>query len=202
MIKCDLTLCAVISRAAAVKKDKNDNSFLSFGVRIPIEGRDGARKDLDISVSVDGDKSKTGIFALNRRVNITGVMNIVKRDGRMFCNLRASSAELANSQDSNHINGTMEFRGKVSKQGIEEKKDKKDNTYKAFSAFSSDKHDDKVEFTWVRFLYFNPKDGEDFLQANAYIEAKGELQLGVFKDAISLDCRVSEVKPWILERHE
>ena len=77
---------------------------------------------------------------------------------------------------------------------------KNNDTYKAFSAFSTDKDGDKAEFTWIRFLYFNPKDDEDFLKADAYIEAKGDLQLGVFKDEISMDCRISEVKPWVLEK--
>ena len=63
-----------------------------------------------------------------------------------------------------------------------------------------DKTKDKPEFTWVSFLYFDPKDGEDFLKPGNYIDAKGTLQLGVFNDAITLDCVVSEVKPWILNK--
>lgn len=200
MIKCDLNVCAAINRAAAVKQGKDGNSFLSFGIKIPVEGRDGAKKDLDVSVSLDGDKSKASVFAVGRRVKLSGVMTVRKRDGKTWFNLRADSAELANSKDGDLIEGTMEFRGKIGKKGVEENKDKKENLYKAFSAFSTDKDGDKAEFTWVRFLYFNPKEGEDFLQANAYIEAKGDLQLGVFKDEVSLDCRVSEVSQWILNQ--
>lgn len=200
MIKCDLSLCAVITRAASVKTGKDNNPFLSFSVKCPIEGRDNAKKDLEISVSVDGDKSKSSIFAAGRRVKLSGSMSVRKRDGKVYYNLRAESAELANSKDEDKIEGTMEFRGKIGKRGVEEKLDKKDNTYKVFSAFSTDKEGDKAEFTWVRFLYFNPKEGEDFLQANTYVEVTGDLQLGVFKDDISIDCRVSEVKPWVLNQ--
>lgn len=199
MIKCNVSACAAINRAASVKNVK-DNSFLTFGIKIPVEGRDGSKKDLEISVSIDGDKSKASVYAVGRRLNISGTMTVRKKGGKTYFNLRADSAELANSKSENFIEGTMEFRGKIGKKGVEVKTDKKEKTYKAFSAFSSDKDGDNVEFTWVRFLYFNPKDGEDFLQANTYVECKGDLQLGVYKDEISLDCRVSEVAPWELEK--
>ncbi len=199
MIKCNVSACAAINRAASVKNVK-DNSFLTFGIKIPVEGRDGSKKDLEVSVSIDGDKSKASVYAVGRRLNISGTMTVRKKGGKTYFNLRADSAELANSKSENFIEGTMEFRGKIGKKGVEVKTDKKEKTYKAFSAFSSDKDGDNVEFTWVRFLYFNPKDGEDFLQANTYVECKGDLQLGVYKDEISLDCRVSEVAPWDLEK--
>ena len=200
MIKCDLNVCAVICRAASVKEDKDGNSFLSFHVKLPIEGRDGSSKDLEMSVSVDGDKSKASVYAAGRRVNLVGTLTVRKKGGKIYYNFRAESASIANSKDADRIEGTMEFRGKIGKKGVDVKTDKNNDTYKAFSAFSTDKDGDKVEFTWIRFLYFNPKDDEDFLKADTYIEVKGDLQLGVFKDDISLDCRVSEVKPWVLEK--
>ena len=197
MIKCNVSICAAISRAASVKNGK-DSSFLTFGIKVPVEGRDGSKKDLEVSVSLDGDKSKASVFVVGRRVNLSGTLMVRKKDGKTYFNLRADSAELANSKSANLIEGTMEFRGKIGKKGVEEKTDKHKKAYKAFSAFSSDKDGDKVEFTWVRFLYFNPKEGEDFLQANTYVEVQGELQLGVYKDEISIDCRVSDVAPWEL----
>ena len=93
----------------------------------------------------------------------------------------------------------MNFRGKISKKGVEAKIDKHGTSFKAFSAFSTDKDGDNVEFTWVRFLCFNLND-EDFLKANVYIEAKGDLQLGVYKDEISLDCLLREVSPWKIDK--
>lgn len=199
MIKCNVSICAVISRAASVKNGK-DSSFLTFGIKVPVEGRDGLKKDLEVSVSLDGDKSKASVFVVGRRVNLSGTLMVRKKDSKTYFNLRADSAELANSKSANLIEGTMEFRGKIGKKGVEEKTDKHKKAYKAFSAFSSDKDGDKVEFTWVRFLYFNPKEGEDFLQANTYVEVQGELQLGVYKDEISIDCRVSDVAPWELNQ--
>lgn len=200
MIKCDLSICAVICRAASVKESKDGNTFLSFNVKLPIEGRDGSVKELEMSVSVDGDKSKVSVYSAGRRVNLVGTLTLRKKGGKVYYNFRAETVNVANSKDPDRIEGSMEFRGKIGKKGVDAKTDKHNNPYKAFSAFSTDKDGDKAEFTWVRFLYFNPKDGEDFLKADAYIEAKGELQLGVFKDEISVDCRLSEVKPWVLEK--
>ena len=201
MIRCELTACAVITRSASVKAGKDDTQFVSFGITYPVVGRNGEKKNLEVSVTVDGGKDVAAIYTNGRRVNILGILNIVKRNGKVFFNLRADGGvELTKSTDPDKFEGKMEFKGKIGKKGIDEKKDKKDNVFKSFSAFSSDRDGDKTEFTWVRFLYFNPKEGEDFLQPNADIQAKGELQLGVFKDEISLDCRLEEVSPWELKK--
>jgi len=201
MIRCELTACAVITRSASVKAGKDDTQFVSFGITYPVVGRNGEKKNLEVGVTVDGGKDVAAIYTNGRRVNILGMLNIVKRNGKVFFNLRADGGvELTKSTDPDKFEGKMEFKGKIGKKGVDEKKDKKDNVFKSFSAFSSDRDGDKTEFTWVRFLYFNPKEGEDFLQPNAYIQAKGELQLGVFKDEISLDCRLEEVSPWELKK--
>lgn len=201
MIRCELTACAVITRSASVKAGKDDTQFVSFGITYPVVGRNGEKKNLEVGVTVDGGKDVAAIYTNGRRVNILGILNIVKRNGKVFFNLRADGGvELTKSTDPDKFEGKMEFKGKIGKKGIDEKKDKKDNVFKSFSAFSSDRDGDKTEFTWVRFLYFNPKEGEDFLQPHAYIQAKGELQLGVFKDEISLDCRLEEVFPWELKK--
>ena len=203
MIKCNVSCCAVVTRSASLKEGKNGEKFIAFSVKYPVTGRDGEKKDLEISVSMDGGKTAAASITTGRRVNIVGTMYVKKRDGKMYFNIRATDGiDFAKSTDADRMEGTLEFRGKVGKKGVEIKKDKNDKDFKTFSAFSSDKNGDKVDFTWVRFLYFNPKGGEDFLKESAYIEAKGELQLGVYKDDITLDCRMSEVKPWELPSNQ
>ncbi len=201
MIKCNLNVCAVISRPASVKQSNDGVTFLSFNVKLPIVGRDGTSKDLEMSVTVDGGKGDASVYAAGRRVNLTGVLTLRKRAGIVYYNFRASEASIANSKEADRIEGTMEFKGKIGKKGVDVKTDQKGKTYKAFSAFSTDKDGDKAEFTWIRFLYFNPKADEEFLAANTYVAVKGTLQPGVYKDEISLDCRVSEVSPWILQNN-
>ena len=201
MIKCEVSICANITRNAIVKSGKDNQQFVTFGVSLPLKGRNGEQKNLEISVTCDGDKGTAASYTTGRRVNILGNLIPRKKGGKVFFNLRADGGiEFAKSTADDKIEGTMEFKGKIGKKGVDCKTDRKGEPYKAFSAFSSDKDGDNVEFVWVRFLYFHPKDGEDFLQAGSYISAKGDRQLGVFKDDISLDCRVSEVSHWEINK--
>lgn len=202
MIKCQVCVCGAISRGASVKKDKEDNPFVSFGVKYPVIGRDKEVLDLDISVTTDGGKDLVSVYTTGRRVEINGVLIIRKKDGRIYLNLRADEGgiKLAKTTAGDKFEGTIEFKGKIGKNGVDEKPDKRGNTFKSFSAFSSDRNGDKTDFTWVRFLYFNPKDGENFLQANAYVECHGDLRLGVYKGALSLDCLLKDVAVWELNK--
>lgn len=200
MIKCEVEVCATITRAASIKETKDGKSFLSFGVQLPIVGKDGARKDLELGVSVDGGKGEKSNYTVGRKVNLLGILTIRKKDGTTYFNLRANGgAEVCKSSEASKIEGSMEFMGKIGKNGVETHTNKKGSEYKTFSAFSCDKYDDKAEFTWVRFFYFKPKDGEDFLKDNTYVKVKGKLQFGVFRDNVSLDCVVEEVSPWELK---
>lgn len=181
-------------------KEANGQEFFTFGIRIPVSGRDGVSKDLDISVSHDGGKGKAAMFTTGRRVAIKGVLTVRKKGGKVYYNLRSEGdAELTKATAEDSISGTLEFKGKTGKNDIEVKKDKNDKPFKSFSAFSRDKDGDNADFTWVNFLYFDPKDGEDFLAPRKYISASGELQLNVFKDEVSLTCRVSRIEPWEME---
>ena len=199
MIKSNLKVCAVINRAASVKKDKKGASYLSYGVQLPVSGKNGETQILVINVMMAPSKGSVSDLTVGRRVALEGEMAIHKHGGKLSCYLRPERVELVeNGSDS--IEGTLEFRGKLGKKDVELKEDKNGNIYMVFSAFSTDKTKDKPEFTWVSFLYFDPKDGEDFLKPGTYIDAKGTLQLGVYHDAVTLDCLVDEVKPWILNK--
>ena len=199
MIKSNLKVCAVINRAASVKKDKKGASYLSYGVQLPVSGKNGESQTLVINVMMAPSKGSVSDLTVGRRVALEGEMAIHKHGGKLSCYLRPERVDLVeNGSDS--IEGTLEFRGKLGKKEVELKEDKNGNIYMVFSAFSIDKTKDKPEFIWVSFLYFDPKDGEDFLKPGTYIDARGTLQLGVYHDAVTLDCLVDEVKPWILNK--
>lgn len=119
-----------------------------------------------------------------------------KKDDKVYYNLRASDVELVKSTESDMLSGTLEFKGKIGKRGIKDMNDKKGDPYMVFSAFSSDRNGDKNEFTWVTFLYFKPEGDLSFLKEQALIHAMGDMQVGVYQDNISLDCRISEIEPW------
>lgn len=201
MIKCELEkLCAVISRKAEVKEGKNGQSFLSFSVKLPIKGRNNTSKELEISVTADGDKTKAMVFSVGKRVNIFGTITIRKKDGRQYFNCRSERVELTSSTNEDMLAGTLSFRGKTGKKDVVSQKDKKDKVFKVFSAYSSDKNDGNTEFSWVRFLCFNESLDLSFVKPSTYIEASGDVQFDIYNDAISISCIIKEVKPWVLEK--
>lgn len=204
MIKCQVEVCAKIVRAAILKESNDGNSFLTFAVKLPVKSRSGKKASLEISVSVDGGKSEKSIYAEGRRVRITdGTLIIRKKGDRVFYNLRADNGvDLCKSSEEDLISGTMQFTGKIGNKGVQERTSKKGNMFKTFSAFSSDKDGEDRAFTWVRFTYFDPKDGEDFLKEGSYVEVNGDLQFDVYNDDISLDCLVSDVAPWELPKKQ
>ena len=197
MIKCnDVKVCAVISRAASEKTGKDGSKFLSFSVKPTITSYNGESKELDINVTFNGDRGRMAELTVGKRVQVAGTLSVNKRNGEVKFYLRAESVEVVSAEDADSIEGEMTFTGKIGKKGIEEKTDKNGNIYKTFSGFSSDKSGDQMEFIWVRFLYFRPKEGEDFLQASATIEVTGDLKLSVYNGAVTFECMVTETKPW------
>lgn len=200
MIKCNVNVCALISRSAT-SKENNGEEFFTFGIKLPLTGRQGEKKDLEISVSHDGGKGKAAKYTTGRRVALKGVLTARKKNGHVYYNLRCEGeAEFTDQTAEDRIEGTMEFRGKTGKDPIAVKKDKNEKTFKSFSAFSRDKDGDNAEFLWVNFIYFDPKDGEDFIAPETYLHIKGDLQLNVYNQEVRLSCRVSEVFAWELEK--
>lgn len=193
-------VCAVISTAAELKKSKDDNEFISFGIKLTVSGKDGSRKELSMSVSMDGSKGDLSVYTAGLRVEISGTVNVRRRDGVQYYNLRADQVRIVPSTEPDKIEGELEFMGKISRNGIDERTDRKGHPYKGFSAFSNEKIEEgKYESVWVRFLYFDPKEGEDFLKADSYVKCRGKLRLNVYRDNITIECLLKEVERWVLD---
>ena len=180
MIKCNVTACGTISSSAEEKQSKDGEKFISFGMIVPLLGKDGTAKEVWVTVS--------------------GVMYIRKHDGNIYLNLRTdSNIEVNESTTNDRLEGSMEFRGKVSKKGIKELKDKKGKDFQSFAAFSSDKEGENREFTWVSFVNFSPIH-EDYFAAEKYVEVHGDLQLGIFKGELQIECKVKSIAAWDLNK--
>ena len=205
MIKCDVTLCAVIDRQAQVKQGKDGQSFISFGVKVRIEGRDGVQSDLSVSVSVDGDKGKASVYTTGRRVQVKGILSPRKKGDSIYFNLRATAVDLVKSTEPDSIEGEMHFQGKIGKDrngkpAVDNRTDKKGNPFQTFSAYSSEKEGDNREYLWVRFLNFSPNN-ESFVKAEAFVVVRGLLQLGVYNGKLDIGCRVKEIQPWTIQNN-
>lgn len=200
MIKCNVTACGTISSSAEEKQSKDGEKFISFGMIVPLLGKDGTAKEVWVTVSAPGNKDTVAPYSAGKKVTVSGVMYIRKHDGNIYLNLRTdSNIEVNESTTNDRLEGSMEFRGKVSKKGIKELKDKKGKDFQSFAAFSSDKEGENREFTWVSFVNFSPI-REDYLAAEKYVEVHGDLQLGIFKGELQIECKVKSIAAWDLNK--
>lgn len=204
MIKSEVTVCGVITRAAELKKTDKGDSFIMFSMKLDLRGRDGTTFPLYITVTSDGGESDVVKYQQGKKVTVLGNLHFRKKGDKQYFNLRADGGiELSDSGKEEKIEGKMDFKGKIGSKGVGSHLDKKNRTYKTFSAFSQSKEGENSEFIWFRFMYFNPKsDEESILAAGKYVEVRGDLQLGSYQGKLSLDCRVDTVKEWVLKNSE
>lgn len=194
MIKGEVTVVATIARNAVEKKNNDGNTFLSFPLELTVKGRDNTSARLIINVSCDGDKGSASVYTEGRKVEVLGNLNVIKKNGTTYYNLRADGGiELKKSTEKESITGTLIFKGKLGKKPIDTHTDKHGKLYETFSGFSTDKFEENREYTWVRFLNFAPAANSPVRPEN-YVEINGDLQFSCYKETISIDCRVSEVK--------
>lgn len=195
MIKCNVTVCGTISKAAVVRTNNENKAFTAFAVNCVIPARNGIDKTVEISVAKDGEEYNRADYTVGKRVEISGVLTFKKRGDNLYFNMSASSVNLTVASNEDSIKGEMLFRGKTGK-NIEEKTDKKGKNFLQFSAFSAEKVNDGFEYLWVRFLGFD-REREEWLQLQTGIEAKGELELSVYNDKLNIACKVSEMSEYV-----
>lgn len=195
MIKCNVTICGTVSRAAQMRTNKEGKPFLTFGVNVVIPAKSGINKTIEISVAKDGGTNDDlSQYAVGSRVEVVGVLTFHKKGEALYFNMSATGINNFDAPGDDSVKGDIEFRGSLGNK-IESKTDKKGNPFLVFSAFSTEKNGEDFAFTWVRFMQFGETQ-KDWMAPKAGIEAKGELQLSVFNDRLDITCRVSELKEY------
>lgn len=197
MIKCNVTVCGIISRDASVRTNKEGNPFLSLSLRITIPGREGQNEAIEISVSKNGGADDATAYRNGSYVETAGTLYLKRRGEKLYFNLLADRISPAAPDAADSIKGEMSFRGKVGK-NIEQRKDRNDKPYTMFSAFSAEKVEDNFEYQWVRFFCFG-SEREAWLQPGVRIEAKGEMNVSVHNGKPDLSCRVEELAQYVPE---
>lgn len=195
MIKCNVTVCGTVSRAAAVRTNNEGKPFTAFAVNCVVPAKNGINKTVEISVVKDGEETGLSDYAVGKRVEISGVLTFKKRGENLYFNLSASSVSLSVGSNEDSIGGDMHFRGKTGK-NIDEKTGKNGKKFLQFSAFSAEKVNDGFEYLWVRFVGFD-REREGWLQPQTGIEVKGELELSVYNDKLNIACKVSEMSEYV-----
>lgn len=195
MIKCNVTVCGTVSRQAQMRANKEGTQFASFGINIVILAKSGINKTVEISVAKTcNNLSELPPIQVGTRIEVAGILMFHKKGEALYLNLSATGINTFNASNNDGINGTMEFRGTLGKQ-IEDKTTKSGKSFTVFSAYSSEKDGDNYTYTWVRFMQFD-KRKETWMQPKAGINAKGDLELGVYNNRLDLTCRISECSLW------
>ena len=195
MIKCNVTICGVVSKAATCRNDKDGKPVVTFAVNVVIPAKNGINKTIEVGVTKDGTLTDVPVIELGARIELAGTLTLKKRGDNLYFNLAAIGINAATLANEDSITGQMEFRGKTGKQ-IEEKKDKKGRPFIAFNAFSAEKVQDGFEYTWVRFIRFD-HESEAWLQPSMKITAKGNMELSVYNDRLNITCRFDEISEYI-----
>lgn len=192
MIKCNVSVCGTVSKAAVVRNGKDGMPFTTYSVDVVVPAKKGINKTVMVSCIMDGDCAEA--IVVGNRIDVKGVLTFKKKDDNLFFNLKGVEVSQPATESKDGIVGDMEFKGKVGKD-IDMKNDKKGKTFLMFSAFSAEKIGEDFAFTWVRFVRFS-EEREEWLQSKATIEAKGELEISVYNDRLNLGCKVAELNQW------
>lgn len=192
MIKCNVSVCGTVSKAAVVRNRKDGMPFTTYSVDVVVPAKKGINKTVMVSCIMDGDCAEA--IVVGNRIDVKGVLTFKKKDDNLFFNLKGVEVSQPATESKDGIVGDMEFKGKVGKD-IDMKKGKNGKAFLMFPAFSAEKIGEEFAFTWVRFVRFS-EEKEEWLQSKATIEAKGELEISVYNDRLNLGCKVAELNQW------
>ena len=192
MIKCNVSVCGTVSKAAVVRNGKDGMPFTTYSVDVVVAAKSGINKTVMVSCIMDGDCAEA--IVVGNRIDVKGVLTFKKKDDNLYFNLKGVEVSQPAAESKDSIVGDMDFKGKVGKD-IDMKKGKNGKAFLMFSAFSAEKIGEEFAFTWVRFVRFS-EEKEEWLQSKATIEAKGELEISVYNDRLNLGCKVAELNQW------
>ena len=192
MIKCNVSVCGTVSKAAVVRNGKDGIPFTTYSIDVVVPAKKGINKTVMVSCIMDGDCAEA--IVVGNRIDVKGVLTFKKKDDNLYFNLKGVEVSQPATESKDGIVGDMDFKGKVGKD-IDMKNDKKGKAFLMFSAFSAEKIGEEFAFTWVRFVRFS-EEKEEWLQSKATIEAKGELEISVYNDRLNLGCKVAELNQW------
>ena len=192
MIKCNVSVCGTVSKAAVVRNGKDGMPFTTYSVDVVVPAKKGINKTVMVSCIMDGDCAEA--IVVGNRIDVKGVLTFKKKDDNLYFNLKGIEVSQPAAESKDGIVGDMDFKGRVGKD-IDMKKDKNEKAFLMFSAFSAEKIGEEFAFTWVRFVRF-VEEKEEWLQPKVTIEAKGELEISVYNERLNLGCKVAELSQW------
>ena len=195
MIKSKVTVIGNVTRSADIKNGRDGQPFITFGMRVRLEDGE-ASAEIDISVAYDGEDEDVLFTNKGDRVKVQGVMTFKKMGDATYYNLSAEKVGKAGDGDADSISGTLQFRGTLGSKGVIQHQGKK-GAFRHFDAYSAEKvGDDQFSYIWVHFMDFGD-DQRVWLKPKTRIKAEGDLELQVFNDRVSINCRVDDLSKWV-----
>ena len=193
MIRCNVTVIGTVCRPADLKDGRNDNLFVTFGLRVQL--KDGQEShELDVSVACDGEDNDILGLAVGSRVKVKGVMTLRKFGDTTYFNLSAEKV-YADPKEADSISGKIQFRGRLGSKEIIERQGKKGG-FRTFEAYSSEQvGEQQYSYIWVHFIDFS-QERPYWLVPRAGIEAEGKLELQVYDGRVNVSCRVESLSEW------
>ena len=80
MIKCNVTICGTVSKAAQVRNNKEGKPFTTFGVSVVLLNPNGINKTIEVSVITDGEIN-TADIVVGSKIEMKGELTFRKRVG-------------------------------------------------------------------------------------------------------------------------
>ena len=196
MIRCNVNVVGTVSRPVEIKTVKGGNSFFTFAMSVYMKDRQVSKK-IDISVASNGDDDVVLDLSTGDRVEVVGIMTFKRLGDKTYLNLSAEKIHnKTNENDS--VKGRMQFRGTVGTKGVIEHEGK-NGGFRTFDAFSSERIDkQQYSYIWVRFLDFM-EECPDWLGPRVGINVEGKLELQIYNDSISINCRTESISRWLKE---
>ena len=84
MIKCNITACGTIGRDASMRTTKEEKTFLTFPLRVVLQGKDGRNETVEISVSKEGGQKKVSGYRNGLRVEVAGTLFLKRRGEKLY----------------------------------------------------------------------------------------------------------------------
>jgi len=198
MLKAEVCVVGTVQQAVQIRQNSQGGYYHSVSIRTNVEQKEGGVKEVVVSVSANYGSSVglEKLVTVGQRVSIAGTMFFRKDKDNLYLNVSAKSVTFVEDVIPDGIAGEMTMIGVLGSKAPEVKNGKSGKQFMTFSAYSGDGEGENRTYTWVRFIRFSGT-VESFLLPKSLIEAKGKLELQFFKGALSLSCRLSEVKPYV-----
>ena len=134
MLQGDVLVCGTVNSSAVEKTTKDGNTFITFSVLVPIQGKDGSVCETIVHVSSPGDRKRAVKFVAGKSVQAQGRLTVRIKDGIVYYNVRCENEPIFISADTEYrIEGSMDFTGCIGKDGVTIRQDKKQRGFKLFA---------------------------------------------------------------------